>query len=251
MPEGSFLYCDVSLPVPLDQPFTYSLPQTLQHRVKPGSRIVVPFGPRKLTGVILRCHDEDPAWPAQSAAPDRYRAGAERRTDRAGPLDLRLLLRAAGRSAARCCRSPPISAGQDLVADRRRARRFETTSARRRAGRPGRSNPRHARRAPALGRVPGEEDAARGQAVRSLERKGWIAAEQVQKDRDPLRAPSRAAAHRAQPPADRRAKLERPNANCCAFLALHPGSHNLGELEDMVTTRARPRARWRAGDWSR
>ena len=60
MPEGSYLYCDVSLPVPLDQPFTYGLPETLRHRVHPGSRIMVPFGPRKLTGVILRCHDDPP-----------------------------------------------------------------------------------------------------------------------------------------------------------------------------------------------
>src|ERR1019366_5783569 len=60
MPEGSYLYCDVSLPVPLDQPFTYSLPDTLRHRVRVGSRLIVPFGTRKLTGVILRCHDEPP-----------------------------------------------------------------------------------------------------------------------------------------------------------------------------------------------
>src|SRR5580704_6307615 len=60
MPEGSYQYCDVSLPVPVDQPFTYSLPETLRHRVQPGSRLLVPFGPRKLTGVILRCHDDPP-----------------------------------------------------------------------------------------------------------------------------------------------------------------------------------------------
>ncbi len=60
MPAGSYLYCDVSLPVPLDQPFTYALPETLRHRVRAGSRLVVPFGPRKLTGVILSCHDERP-----------------------------------------------------------------------------------------------------------------------------------------------------------------------------------------------
>ena len=36
MPEGSYLYCDVSLPVPLDQPFTYALPETLRHRVQAG-----------------------------------------------------------------------------------------------------------------------------------------------------------------------------------------------------------------------
>ena len=58
MPDSSYLFCDVSLPVPLDQPFTYSLPATLRHRVREGSRLVVPFGPRKLTGVILRCHDD-------------------------------------------------------------------------------------------------------------------------------------------------------------------------------------------------
>ena len=47
-------YCDVSLPVPLDQPFTYRLPETLRHRVQTGCRVLVPFGTRKLTGVVLR-----------------------------------------------------------------------------------------------------------------------------------------------------------------------------------------------------
>src|SRR5215470_18286997 len=60
-------FCDVSLPVPLDQPFTYGLPDTLRHRVKPGSRLLVPFGPRKLTGVILRCHDDAPAVATREA----------------------------------------------------------------------------------------------------------------------------------------------------------------------------------------
>src|SRR4051794_8171974 len=60
MPEGLYQYCDVSLAVPLDQPFTYGLPETLRHRVRPGSRLLVPFGTRKMTGVILRCHDDRP-----------------------------------------------------------------------------------------------------------------------------------------------------------------------------------------------
>src|SRR5262252_3049238 len=67
MPEGSFLYCDVSLPVPLDQPFTYALPETLRHRVKPGSRLMVPFGPRKMTGIVLACHDQKPAVATRDA----------------------------------------------------------------------------------------------------------------------------------------------------------------------------------------
>src|SRR5579862_560097 len=47
------MYCEVSLPVPLDQSFTYELPLTLRNRVKPGARVLVPFGTRKLTGVVL------------------------------------------------------------------------------------------------------------------------------------------------------------------------------------------------------
>ena len=57
----------MSLPVPLDQAFTYSLPLTLQHRVQPGARVVVPFGPRKLTGVVLRVHDEPANVPVKDA----------------------------------------------------------------------------------------------------------------------------------------------------------------------------------------
>ena len=49
-------FCDVSLPVPLDQPFTYALPSTLIHRVQPGCRVLVPFGSRKLSGVVLGVH---------------------------------------------------------------------------------------------------------------------------------------------------------------------------------------------------
>src|SRR3989442_9626916 len=60
-------YCDVSLPVPLDQLFTYALPETLRHRVAPGCRVLVPFGPRRLTGVVLRCHDDPPQVEAREA----------------------------------------------------------------------------------------------------------------------------------------------------------------------------------------
>jgi primosomal protein N' (replication factor Y) (superfamily II helicase) len=54
------IYCDVSLPVPLDQSFTYQLPETLRHRVQPGCRVLVPFGSRKLTGIVLNLHDQVP-----------------------------------------------------------------------------------------------------------------------------------------------------------------------------------------------
>ena len=56
----SHLYADVALPVPLDQAFTYSLPETLRHRVQAGARVTAPFGPRKLTGVVVKTHDHKP-----------------------------------------------------------------------------------------------------------------------------------------------------------------------------------------------
>src|SRR4029077_19851530 len=57
---GGTRYCDVSVPVPLDQPFTYALPATLNHRVQVGCRVLVPFGTRKLAGVVLEVHDRPP-----------------------------------------------------------------------------------------------------------------------------------------------------------------------------------------------
>ncbi len=55
-------FCDVSLPVPVDRLFTYELPLTLRHRARPGSRVLVPFGNRRLIGFILNLrHDSDTA----------------------------------------------------------------------------------------------------------------------------------------------------------------------------------------------
>src|SRR3990167_8049019 len=46
-------YCEVALPVPLDKLFTYSVPASLA--VRPGVRVIVPFGTRQLAGVVVRC----------------------------------------------------------------------------------------------------------------------------------------------------------------------------------------------------
>ena len=51
----------------MDQAFTYALPETLRHRVKAGSRILVPFGSRKLTGVILKTHSDQPQGASREA----------------------------------------------------------------------------------------------------------------------------------------------------------------------------------------
>ncbi|MDD9932933.1 MAG: primosomal protein N' [Myxococcales bacterium] len=44
---------EVAVPVPLRRTFTYGLPDALQDAVRVGSRVAVPFGPRKLAGFVL------------------------------------------------------------------------------------------------------------------------------------------------------------------------------------------------------
>ena len=47
------LYADVVLPVPLDQSYTYSIPEDLERDIRIGSRALVPLGNRWLTGVVV------------------------------------------------------------------------------------------------------------------------------------------------------------------------------------------------------
>ncbi len=44
---------DVALPLPVDRVFTYTLPPELAGRVARGARVVVPFGPRRVTGYVM------------------------------------------------------------------------------------------------------------------------------------------------------------------------------------------------------
>jgi primosomal protein N' (replication factor Y) len=51
------LYCDVALPVPLDQAFTYELGE---FEAVVGARVLVPFGRQRLVGVVVGLHDVQP-----------------------------------------------------------------------------------------------------------------------------------------------------------------------------------------------
>src|SRR5207248_3085161 len=78
-------------------------------------------------------------------------------------------------------------------------------------------------------------------AIKSLEKRGFIFPEQIHEDRDPLRAPSdrlrvELAASRPE------VKLSKPERELVAFLELHPGTHNLKDLETTVRN-ASPAAR--------
>ena len=50
-------FCDVALPVPLDQTFTYAV-----NGVVPvvGARVLVPFSGQRLMGVVVRVHEDAP-----------------------------------------------------------------------------------------------------------------------------------------------------------------------------------------------
>jgi primosomal protein N' (replication factor Y) len=62
----------VALPLPLAQPYTYHIPETLADRIVPGARVVVPVRQRELIGIVTALTDEAPAQTARDilAAPD-------------------------------------------------------------------------------------------------------------------------------------------------------------------------------------
>jgi primosomal protein N' (replication factor Y) len=243
MPEGSYQYCDVSLPVPVDQLFTYSLPETLRHRVQPGSRLLVPFGPRKLTGVILRCHDEPPSMPARDAL---------RLIDSAPVLDAELLALGRWIAGYYCAPLGDVLRGMlPLASEIRQGKVWSLTDAGRDAARqllldsapddPVAQILRMLEKRPLSATYLAKALPLADKAIRSLERKGFIVVEQVQTERDPLRAPaSRLRVELAGTAGD--AKLNKPERELRAFLELHPGSHNLKDLEDTVRN-ASPAAR--------
>ena len=235
MPEGSYLYCDVSLPVPLDQPFTYSLPDTLRHRVHPGSRILAPFGTRKLTGVILRCHDDRPEVATRDAL---------RLIDSEPVLDAELLALGRWIAAYYCAPLGEVLRGMlPLASEIRQGKVWSLTDSGRDASRqllldsspddPAAQILRMLEKRPLSAAYLARSLPLADKIVRSLERKGFIAAEQVQTERDPLRAPSVRLRVEIAPGAPER-KLNKPERELRAFLELHPGSHNLKDLETTV-----------------
>ena len=228
-------FCDVSLPVPLDQAFTYSLPLTLQHRVRVGVRVLVPFGARKLTGVVLRVHDEPPEMAAKDAL---------RLIDVEPVLGDELIALGKWISGYYCAPLGEVLRGMTPLAfETKQGKVYSLTDA-----------GRDASRQLSIGQEKGDTLneviqmlAARplsaaylkkkmplaDKALKSLERKGWIAVEEVDRDRDPMRAP--AGKLRIElTGAEETGKLPKAERELLAYLSLHPGSHNLGEVEVLV-----------------
>jgi primosomal protein N' (replication factor Y) len=241
------VYCDVSLPVPIDTAFTYRLPETLRRRVQPGCRVLVPFGSRKLTGVVLATHSQAPAVPAKEAL---------RLLDEEPALDQSLLDLGRWISTYYCAPlGETLRAMTPLAADVRRGRIYSLTPS-------GRDTARQLH----LTGTEQEDPAAAilrmldGRALsatyltqkipkaaavlRSLEKKGFVESEDVAAERDPLRAS--AARLRVEFVARATEKMAKPERELLAYLELHPGQHNLAALEDTLpkaSTAARALAR--------
>ena len=241
------IYCDVSLPVPVDQPFTYSLPATLEHRVQPGCRVVVPFGTRKLTGVVVD---------VQSDAPDSAVKDVFRLLDEEPVLSLDLLK--LGRWIASYYCAPlgeVLRAMTPLTGEIRHTKSYALTDAGRDAARQlllGASDDdptlqllRLLESRPLSAAYLQKKIPTAARLLRSLQKKGFVAMEDLAAERDPLRASAARlrASFLASAPAD--SKLPKAERELHAYLELHPGTHNLQDLETTLKN-ASTAARWLA-----
>jgi primosomal protein N' (replication factor Y) len=248
------LYCDVSLPVPLDQPFTYGMPETLRHRVQMGCRVLAPFGTRKLTGLVIRTHNGAEEAGSQGVTRDILRL-----LDEEPVLDGELLR--LGRWIADYYCAPlgeTLRAMTPLSGEIRKGKVYSLTKSGRDVARQlhlGAGEPAGGPGDPAstalrmldarpLSATYLKQKIPNAAAVlAALAKKGFIETEDVAAERDPLRA---AAARLRIEFRERAEKLPKPERELLSYLELHPGSHNVGDLQAFVakaSTAARSLAR--------
>jgi primosomal protein N' (replication factor Y) len=228
-------YCEVAVPVPVDRLFTYELPLTLRHRTVAGCRVQVPFGSRTLTGVVIRTHAEPIAQEVRQVSSLR---------DEEPVLDRELLDLAAWIAEYYCAPIGEVLKGMlPLSGETRRSTRYVLTDPGRQVARQLILRPDSDPASRLLGLL---EERPRGlpylasridkprDVLRPLIKRGWVAAEDREEERDPLRA----AAERLQAEfvsrADQGDKLKKQERELLAFLELHPGQHNVAELAEQV-----------------
>jgi primosomal protein N' (replication factor Y) len=201
----------------------------------PGCRVIVPFGPRRLTGVVLRCHDDPPEMEAREAL---------RLIDAQPVLDDELLALGKWIGAYYCSPLGEVLRSMlPLASEIRQGKIYSLTDAGRDAARqllldaaaedPVAGVLRALESRPLSAAYLAKKLPLADKAIRSLEKRGWIYPEQVQEERDPLRSSSDRLRVELRP-ASSEAKLSKAERELVAFLELHPGSHNLKDLESQV-----------------
>ena len=235
-PSEAPVYCDVSLPVPLDTAFTYRLPETLRRRVQPGCRMLVPFGNRKLTGVVLTTHSRPPNVPAKDAL---------RLLDEEPALDETLLNLGRWISNYYCAPlGETLRAMTPLASDVRHGKVYSLTPSGRDTARQLHltSTDQEDPAAAILRMLDGRSLSASylkqkvtntTAVLKSLEKKGFVQSEDVAAERDPLRAS--AARLRVEFIERGTEKLPKQERELLAYLELHPGQHNVATLEDTIS----------------
>ncbi|MCC7498186.1 MAG: primosomal protein N' [Bryobacterales bacterium] len=228
-------YCDVSLPVPLDQLFTYELPETIRGRVKPGARLMVPFGPRRLTGMVVECHDKEPAVATRQAL---------RLLDEEPVLNDELLRLGRWVASYYCAPLGEVYRTMTpLTAEFRKQKVYTLTGEGRDAARRLLIDAATGSGAVEILRMLEQRPLSTAyltrkfpsapDILRSLEKKKLVEKEETEAERDPLRA----AASRLQIEFTGRSagiKLPRAERELISFLELHPGSHHLADLEPLI-----------------
>jgi len=235
MAEEGNPYCDVSVPVPVDRSFTYELPVTLRHRVQVGCRVLVPFGSRKLTGVVLRLHSETPAQSARSVL---------KLLDAEPALDEELLRLARWIAEYYCAPLGEVLRGMlPLSGETRRTTLYDLTEAGRDVARQLIVKPETDAALQVLSLLQDRQRSAEylaakvagaKPALRGLVKRGWVIAEEKHEGKDPLRLPAEKlqAEFLRRPELD--IKLKKPERELLAFLELHPGQHNLAVLGETI-----------------
>jgi primosomal protein N' (replication factor Y) (superfamily II helicase) len=230
------IYCDVSLPVPLDQSFTYRLPETLRHRAAVGCRVLVPFGPRRLTGVIVKLHDEAPTGEVREVF---------RLVDEEPVLEAELISLGCWISQYYCAPLGEVLRGMvPLAGEVRKTKLYSLTDSGRDAARQLQLNAAEDDAAmQVLGLLDGRPLSATYlqkkvpkalNVIRTLEKKGFITVEDLEAQRDPLRASAARLRASWLVAGTSDMKLTKRERELHAFLELHPGTHNLEELETSV-----------------
>jgi len=194
--------------------------------------VLVPFGTRQLTGVVLETHSHPPASTAREAL---------RLLDEEPALDPGLLKLGRWISTYYCAPlGETLRAMTPLAADIRHSRVYSLTTSGRDAARQlslsSDDKPDAASEVlrlldarPRTATYLAGKVEKSSSLLRSLEKKGFIRSEDTAADRDPLRAS--AARLRVEFVTRTEEKLPKLERELLAYLELHPGEHNLATLE--------------------
>jgi primosomal protein N' (replication factor Y) (superfamily II helicase) len=240
MSETSYRFCEVALPIPIHQLFTYEIPLAMRHRLRRGCRVLVPFGARSLTGVALALGNE-------SAIPDVREVRAL--LDETPALGDDLLQLGHWIAEYYCAPIGEVLRGMlPLGGELRRRKTYTLTDQGRDiskqlfvADTP--DAPSEVLRLLSERPRSAEYLAAKVKDGRRLlprlVKRGWISMEERHEEKDPARAaPEKLSAEFVQRPLDGM-KLRKPERELLAFLELHPGAHNVAELSETVKNAAR------------